>query len=193
MNKDVPDNQIDQEKILGLILYMRDNGVNFAFISGDHYAKDFLIPQCKKIFGNEKSDYLSVDKDPVPYMVMLNFAKMGRYKLPYYKPLEHELTNLTKDLATNYVDHPHNTNPNEPVWFKDCSDGVAGASFLLYTKEHVQYETMMIEKELDEVEIPDDGFFSSIGVEDDNDIQDELQMFKDSLYGEDSTYSELID
>ena len=181
MNKDVPDNQIDQEKILQLILYMRDNGVNFKFISGDHYAKDFLIPQCKKIFGNECSDYLSVDKDPIPYMVMLNFAKMGRYKLPYYKPLEHELLNLTKDLATNYVDHPNNTNPNEPVWFKDCSDGVAGASFLLYTKEHVQYETMMVEKETEKLEIPDDGFFSSIGYEEEEYDTDEYKAFEDGL------------
>ena len=189
MNKEVPDNQIDQEKILQLILYMRDNGVQFAFISGDHYAKDFLIPQCKKIFGNDHSEYLSVDKDPVPYMIMLNFAKMGRYKLPYYKPWEHELLNLTKDMATNYVDHPHNTNPSDPVWFKDCSDGVAGASFLLYTREHIQYETMMVEKELEKVDIPDDGFYSNISTQDENDIEDEMKLFEDSLYGEDSTYS----
>ena len=189
LNKEIPDNQIDQEKILQLILYMRDNGVNFAFISGDHYAKDFLIPQCKKIFGNDHSEYLSVDKDPVPYMILLNFAKMGRYKLPFYKPLEHELLNLIKDMATNYVDHPHNTDSNNPVWFKDCSDGLAGASFLIYTKEHIQYETMMIEKELEKVEIPDDGFYSSITTEEEKDIEDELKLFEDSLYGEDSSYS----
>lgn len=189
MNKDVPDNQIDQEKILQLILFMRDNGVNFAFISGDHYAKDFLIPQCKKIFGNEKSDYLSVDKDPVPYMVTLNFAKMGRYKLPYYKPLEHELVNLNKDMATNKVDHNNNPDPKNPIWFKDCSDGLAGASFLLYTREHVQYETMMIEKELEKADIPDDGFFSSISTEEEKDIEDELALFQESLYGEDESFS----
>ena len=193
MNKDIPDNQIDQEKILALILYMRDNGVKFAFISGDHYAKDFIIPQCKKIFGNDHSEYLSVDKDPIPYMVMLNFAKMGRYKLPYYKTWEHELINLTKDLATNYVDHPHNTNPNEPVWFKDCSDGVAGASFLLYTKEHIQYEQMMMDKELEKVEIPDDGFFSSIGTDDEQDIEDEMKLFQDSCLGEDFTVVDMSD
>lgn len=193
MNKDIPDNQIDQEKILALILYMRDNGVKFAFISGDHYAKDFLIPQCKKIFGNDHSEYLSVDKDPIPYMVMLNFAKMGRYKLPYYKTWEHELINLTKDLATNYVDHPHNTNPNEPVWFKDCSDGVAGASFLLYTKEHIQYEQMMMDKELEKVEIPDDGFFSSIGTDDEQEIEDEMKLFQDSCLGEDFTVIDMSD
>ena len=185
MNKSVPDNQIDQEKILQLILYMKDCGVNFAFISGDHYAKDFLIPQCKKIFGNEKSEYFSVDKDPVPYMMALNFAKMGRYKLPYYKPLEHELLNLNKDLATNKVDHNNNPDPNNPIWFKDCSDGFAGASFHIYTREHVQYETMMIEKELEKVEIKDDGFFSSISTEEEQDIEDELKMFTDGLYGED--------
>ena len=191
MNDSIPDNQIDQEKILQLILYMRDNGVNFAFISGDHYAKDFLIPQCKKIFGNDKSDYFSVDKDPIPYMVMLNFAKMGRYRFPFYKVWEHELLNLTKDLATNYVDHPHNTNPNNPIWFKDCSDGVAGASYLLYTREHIQYEAMMMEKELEKVDIPDDGFFSSIGTDDDTEIEDEMALFREGLYGEDSTYTPL--
>ena len=191
MNKDVPDNQIDQEKILQLLLYMRDNGVNFGFISGDHYSKDWLIPQCKKIFGNDKSDYFSVDKDPVPYMTMLNFAKLGRYKIPYYKPLEHELLNLNKDLATNKVDHNNNPNPNEPIWFKDCSDGVAGATFELSIREHIQYEQMMIEKELDKVEIPDDGFYSTIGTNEDNEIEDEMKLFTDGLYGEDSVYSEM--
>jgi hypothetical protein len=96
-------------------------------------------------------------------------------------------------MATNYVDHPNNTNPNEPVWFKDCSDGVAGASFLLYTKEHVQYEQMMMDKELEKVEIPDDGFFSSIGTEDEQDIEDELKLFQDSCLGEDFTVIDVSD
>lgn len=189
-NKSIPDNQIDQEKILALILYMKDNGVNFAFISGDHYAKDFLIPQCKKIFGNEKSDYLSVDKDPVPYMVLLNFAKMGRYSIPFYKPLEHELINLNKDLATNKVDHPNNTNSNDPVYFKDCSDGLAGASFHLYTREHVQYETWMMEKEAQKINIPDDGFYSTISTQEEKDIEDEMKLFTDGLYCEDCSYTD---
>ena len=193
MNKEVPDNQIDQEKILQLLLYMRDNGVHFAFISGDHYAKDYLIPQCKKIFGNDKSDYFSVDKDPVPYMTVLNFAKLGRYAIPYYKVLEHELVNLNKDMATNKVDHNNNPDPKNPIWFKDCSDGFAGASCHIYTREHVQYEQMMMEKELEKVEIPDDGFFSSIGVDDSSDIEDELKLFQDSCLGEDESYTLMND
>ena len=193
MNKDIPDNQIDQEKVLQLLLYMRDNGVNFAFISGDHYAKDFLIPQCKKIFGNDHSEYLSVDKDPVPAMTVLNFAKIGRYRLPYYKVLEHELINLNRDLATNKVDHNNNPNPNEPIWFKDCFDGLQGATFHIYTREHIQYEQMMMEKELEKVEIEDDGFFSSIGTDDMADVEDEMKLFTDGLYGEDEHYTVLED
>lgn len=193
MNKEIPDNQIDQEKVLQLLLYMRDNGVNFRFISGDHYARDFLIPQCKKIFGNDHSEYFSVDKDVIPAMTVLNFAKLGRYKLPYYKVLEHELVNLNKDLATNKVDHNHNPNPNNPIWFKDCFDGLQGATYHIYTREHVQYEQMMIEKELEKVEIPDDGFFSTIGTDEEGDIEDEMKLFTDSLYGEDENYTPLDD
>lgn len=193
MNKEIPDNQIDQEKVLQLLLYMRDNGVNFRFISGDHYAKDFLIPQCKKIFGNDHSEYFSVDKDVIPAMTVLNFAKLGRYRLPYYKPLEHELVNLNKDLATNKVDHNHNPDPNNPIWFKDCFDGLQGATYHIYTREHVQYEQMMIEKELEKVEIPDDGFFSTIGTDEESDIEDEMKLFTDSLYGEDESYTPLDD
>ena len=193
MNKEIPDNQIDQEKVLQLLLYMRDNGVNFRFISGDHYAKDFLIPQCKKIFGNDHSEYFSVDKDVIPAMTVLNFAKLGRYRLPYYKVLEHELVNLNKDLATNKVDHNHNPDPNNPIWFKDCFDGLQGATYHIYTREHVQYEQMMIEKELEKVEIPDDGFFSTIGTDEEGDIEDEMKLFTDSLYGEDESYTPLND
>ena len=193
MNKNVPDNQIDQEKILQLLLFMRDNGVNFAFISGDHYARDFLIPQCKKIFGNDKSDYFSVDTTPVPAMTVLNFAKIGRYKLPYYKILEHELVNLNKDLATNKVDHNNNPNPNDPIWFKDCFDGLQGATFHIYTREHVQYEQMMIEKETEKINIYDDGFFSSISTEEEKEIEDELALFTNDLYGEDDKYEYLED
>lgn len=193
MNKEIPDNQIDQEKILQLLLFMRDNGVNFKFISGDHYSKDWLIPQCKKIFGNDHSEYLSVDKDPVPYLTMLNLAKLDRYGLPYYKPLEHELVNLNRDLATNKVDHNHNPDGNNPIWFKDCSDGLAGATHNLYIREHIQYEQMMIEKELEKVEIPDDGFFSTISTDEEGDIEDEMKLFTDSLYGEDESYTPLDD
>lgn len=110
--------------------------------------------------------------------------KLKRYSIPYYKQLEYELSNLLYDRATGKVDHPHNTDPNHPVYFKDCSDCLAGATFHIYTREHVQYEMMIIEKETDKVEIPDDGFYSSIDITGtDDDVEDELALFQDGLYG----------
>ena len=124
-------------------------------------------------------------------MTVLNFAKLGRYRLPYYKVLEHELVNLNKDLATNKVDHNKNPNPNDPIWFKDCFDGLQGATYHIYTREHVQYEQMMMDKELEKVEIPDDGFFSTIGTDEEGDVEDEMKLFTDGLYGEDTTFTPL--
>ena len=61
------------------------------------------------------------------------------------------------------------------------------------SREHIQYEQMMMEKELEKVDVPDDGFFSSIGIDDSSDVEDELKLFTDSLYGEDESYTSLDD
>ena len=190
LNTEINDNQIDQEKILQLILYMRDNGVQFRKITGDHYAKDFLIPQCKKIFGNDYSDYYSVDVNPAAYLTVLNFMKLKRYSIPYYKQLDYELSNLLYDRATGKVDHPHNSDSNHPIYFKDCSDAFAGATEQIYLYEHVHYETMLIEKETERMDIPDDGFYSSIDYgSSDEEIEDEIAMFQNDLYGLDENYA----
>lgn len=188
MNKEIHDNQIDQEKILQLILFMRDSGVNIKFFTSDKYGKDFLIPQMKKIFGNDHADYFSVDVNPNAYLIMANFAKMGRYSVPYYKQLDYELTNLIYDRSTGKVDHPHNNDSNNPVYFKDCSDGFAGASFHIYTRENVQYEKMMIEKETEKLNIPDDGFFSTLSYEEEEEDVDKVLEFQNDLYGEDDNF-----
>ena len=46
---------------------------------------------------------------------------------------------------------------------------------------------------MEKVEIPDDGFFSTIGTDEEGDIEDEMKLFTDSLYGEDTTYTPLDD
>lgn len=181
MNKNIPDNQIDQEKILQLILYMRDQGVNFKFLSGDHYAKDFLIPQWKKAFGNDHADYYSVDLSPAAYLTMLNFMKLKRYSVPRYRQLEYELTNLQYDRASGKVDHPSNPNAAEPIYFKDCSDAFAGASFHIYTRENVRYEEMILEKEASKVQMESDGFYDDIGTESPTETEDWQAEFISSL------------
>ena len=181
LNEEIHDNQIDQEKILQLILYMRDNGVNFARITGDRYAKDFIIPQCKKIFGNDKADYFSVDTNPAAYITMLNFMKLKKYSIPYYKQLEYELEHLQYDRVSNKVDHPANSDSMHPIYFKDCSDGFAGATQQLYTMENVHYEQMIVEKETEKIKIPSDGFYESISLDEPEEVYDEIELFKQSL------------
>lgn len=188
MNKEIHDNQIDQEKILQLILYMKDMGVNIKYFTSDHYGKDWLVPQMKKIFGNDHSEYYSVDTNASAYLTMLNFAKIGRYALPYYKQLDYELQHLMYDRSTNKVDHPHNPNANEPIYFKDCADALAGATIGLYLREHIQYEEAIIEKETEKLDIPDDGFFSTLShVYEEEDV-DEIVEFQNNLYGEESDF-----
>jgi len=95
---------------------------------------------------------------------------------------------LMYDRSTNKVDHPHNPNSSEPIYFKDCSDGVAGASYHIYTRENVQYEQMMMEKETEKLDIPDDGFFSTLNhVYEEEDV-DEIAEFRNNLYGEESDF-----
>jgi len=189
LNPAIADNQIDQEKILQLLIYMRDNGVNLKYLSGDHYSRDFILPQVKRMWGNDHADYLSVDKDSVPYLTMLNFAKMGRYRIPYYKQLEYELTNLIYDRSTGKIDHPRNPNASKPVYFKDCSDALAGATFHIYTREGRHYEDIMMEKEQEKIDIPDDGFFSSISHDNVEEDIDEFEKFQNELMGNDVGYT----
>lgn len=193
LNPSIADNQIDQEKILQLLIFMRDNGVNMKFLSGDHYAKDFIIPQVKRMWGNDHADYLSVDKDSVAYLTMLNFAKMGRYSIPYYAQLEYELTNLIYDRSTGKIDHPKNPNASKPIYFKDCSDAFAGATFHIYTREGRHYEDLMMEKEQEKIVIPDDGFFSSINHDEVEEDIDTFKEFTDGLMGNDIGYSFMDD
>lgn len=177
---EMADNQIDQEKILQLILYLRDLGVKFKYITGDHYAKDFLIPQCKKIFGNECSDYFSVDTTTIPYLTTLNYMKKKMYVLPYYDELEYELSHLLFDRFTNTIDHPHNTDSKHPVYFKDCSDALAGASQHIYTREQIHYEDDAPKEQEEIDEEIDDGFYD--GLTDENeDYESDEEKFISSL------------
>lgn len=177
MDKTIPDNQIDQEKILALIIHMRDCGVNFKFLSGDHYAKDYLIPQWKKIFGNDKADYVSVDTTPTPYLNLLNLISMNRMSIPKYPLLEKELSELTYDRGSQKIDHPHNADPKKPVHSKDVADSLAGALQDLYIREHVSIEMEIVKKDIEKVDIPDDGFFN-VGT---CDTDEEVESFEEEL------------
>lgn len=176
INHDVPDNQIDQEKLLLLIKHLRDLGARIAFVSGDHYARDYLIPQCKLLLGNGCADYYSIDVSSQAFLTMLNYMKRGVYAVPHYGQLEYELQNLLYDRYTERVDHPHNTDGKHPVYFKDCADAFACASHHIYTMEAApepEHDTADDDGE------PSDGFYEDIGY--DTAMDDDDDRFMDSL------------
>ena len=107
--------------------------------------------------------------------------KLKRYSIPYYKPLEYELEHLQYDRAANKVDHPSNSDPNHPIYFKDCSDAFAGATQQIYVMENVHYEQMMIQKETERIEIPTDGFYENISTGEETDYTDEVEEFQNGL------------
>ena len=168
---------MDQEKIMQLILLLAEYGARIKKVTGDHYAKDYIIPQCTKRFGNECADYFSVDLNVTPHLTMLNYMKKNMYSMPYYERLDYELNHLLMDLFSNKVDHPHNADSKNPTYWKDCSDALAGASYHLYTMEQVEFSD--ITKEQEEIDLESDDFYSSISLDEDEldeELAEELEM-----------------
>lgn len=193
VNLDIPDNQTDQTKIWELILLLKNWGANIKLVTGDIWAKSYLIPQARQqeTFTGE---YYSVDTDDMAaYLTMQKYMKVELYSFPYYKQMETELTELQRDMNTGVIDHMNNPNPSKPTHFKDMTDAVAGASFHIYTRENISYEELIIQRGLEKVQdrVPSDGFYESISTDDDMEIEDEMKLFTDSLFGEDETYTEL--
>jgi hypothetical protein len=79
---------------------------------------------------------------------MLNFMKLGMYSLYDVPRLRYELENLVIDAYVGKVDHPPNTDPTNPMYFKDVSDSLAAASFQLAVFEDLSYEDMVTQDAL---------------------------------------------
>lgn len=182
IDKSKPENQVDQTKIWSLIMLLKDWGANIKLVTGDHYAKDYIIPQAKmqKDICGMTGEYYSADTDDmVAYLTMYNYMKVGMYSIPYYEQLEYELKNLQRDLGTGKIDHPHNKDSSNPVYFKDCSDAFAVASFHIYTRERVDYDTTKINRAVEKIK--SDGFYDDLL--DYSDEEDDVTMFEDNLLG----------
>ena len=183
-------NMADQTKVWELILLLRSWGVNIPLVTGDIWAKSYLIPQANMVDGM-KGEYYSVDTDNMAaYLTMQRYMKVGMYSIPYYGQLETELSELIRDGNTGIIDHMENPNGREPVHFKDLVDAFAGASFHLFTREDVSYDELVIQRGREAVHehVPDDGFFSSISHEDEDTYEDEMELFRKGLYGLENEY-----
>ena len=195
VNLDIPDNQTDQTKIWQLILLLYNWGANIRLVTGDIWAKSYLIPQCKawKVTHPESftGEYYSVDTDDMTaYLTMYNYMKVNLYSLPYYAQMETELKELEKNMQTGKIDHMNNPNPSKPTHFKDLIDGLAGSSFMLSIHENISYEEIQMQQGIEKQrsKIKSDGFYESITTDEMPDEIDEIELFKSELYGEDSSY-----
>jgi len=190
VNRNIPDNQTDQTKLWEVILLLKKWGANIKLVTGDIWAKSYIIPQAKQqeTFTGE---YYSVDTDDMAaYLTMYNYMKVGLYSIPYYQQMETELSELQRDMGTGKIDHMNNPNPSEPIHFKDVIDAFAGASFQLFTRENISYDDLIIQRGLEKVQdrIVSDNFYETISKDEEADIEDEMKLFETSLYGEDNDY-----
>jgi hypothetical protein len=181
LNRSWAGNEIDQVKLYGLVVALFRMGVNFRMVTCDGFSSDYIIQRCKMLLGNDHADRFSVDKNTAAHITMLNFMKLGMFRLYDLPLLRYELENLVYDPYVGKVDHPPNTDPANPVYWKDVSDSLAAASFQLAVFEDLSYEDMATQETLARAkavveeggEAPEDffgdlvegeDFFSDIGV-----------------------------
>lgn len=178
-NRSIPDNEIDQTKVFGILVALVKLGANIQYVSADFYASDYFIQQAKMLLGNDKAGRLSVDTTPAAYLNLLNFARKKMISLYPYKQLDYELTHLQYDRMTGKVDHPHNADSENPTFWKDVSDAVAGSVFHIMAREQISYEDQIIRdeasklKDLPQEEEDLEDFY--------NDLADDSEV---SFYGE---------
>ena len=144
-----PGNEIDLVKIMGLITHLHRLGVNIHMVTADGYSSDYIIQRCKLLLGNDKVERFSVDKTPTGHITMLNFMKLGMYRLYPIQRLQYELENLIYDPVAGKVDHPVNSDATNPVYYKDLSDSLAASSFELSVYENLSYEDLMVTSEVE--------------------------------------------
>jgi hypothetical protein len=149
LDRSKPGNEMDQVKLVGLITTLYRLGVNFRMISADGYSSEYMVSRFKLLLGNDRASRFSLDKTPAGYITMLNFMKLGLFRLYAVPRLQYELENLMWDSYQGKVDHPPNIDPSNPIYFKDVSDSLAGASFHLSVFEDISYENMSVQAEVE--------------------------------------------
>jgi hypothetical protein len=149
LDRSKPGNEIDQVKLVGLVTALYRMGVNFRMVSADGYSSEYVISRLKLLLGDGSTSRFSLDKTPAGYVTMLNFMKLDMYRLYFIPRLQYELESLVYDSYMGKVDHPPNADPVNPVYWKDVSDALAGASFHLSVFEDLSYESLTVQSEVE--------------------------------------------
>jgi hypothetical protein len=146
----IRDNQISQDKILELIQFLMENGVNIQYVSFDTYSSPSLIQKLRLLYGTAFCGKLSVE-EATPYLELLSLAKRGKVACYEYPLLRRELQQLVYNRVEGKVDHPHNptsTPTSDPVYSKDVSDALCGAVWNVVTHVDINFTQIDVDAKI---------------------------------------------
>ena len=129
---------IDYAKIRRLIFTLRQLGFWIRWVTLDSYQSE--DSRQRFIEARMKSKILSVDKKSMPYKVFRNAVYGGKFKMPVNRLLFEEMVNLDYDAFNDRVDHPVD-------FTKDCSDAVAGCTYMCLVDKVSPSEAFKEQKE----------------------------------------------
>lgn len=135
--------------IAKLLIWLRDQGYPIVLITGDKPATTSIIPELK--IAKFKTDYLSIDTDRSPYLVLKQRINAGEYIGVNNKILIKELYNVRDD--GKMIDHPLKFPNDGTKGSKDISDAIAGSFFSCFNKmapsampRQVEFAQKMVEE-----------------------------------------------
>lgn len=111
---------IPYRKLLELMIFFRNQGLNISSISTDTFQSLYL--QQELLQNGFNATIISVDKTPAAPLSFRKSLYEGRIDSIVNTLLEHEITELIENKQTGKVDHPIEGS-------KDVADGVIGAAY----------------------------------------------------------------
>lgn len=170
-DRTVPDNQISQDKVLDIILFLLGEGANIVYVSFDTHQSASIMQRLQLLYGSQFCGRLSVES-PGPYLELLALAKRGRVKCYDYPLLRKELSQLVYSRVEGRIDHPHNATAapsSAPTYSKDVADAFCGAVYSLRTHQECDFESADADARTAEAlakntqeAVADDDFYSDI-------------------------------
>lgn len=112
--------EIDFEKIVDFVLWLRDNGFTFKQVSFDQYQSRHSQTALRK--RGIESKYISVDTSDEPYIHLRGVYESGLIAMYEHQVLTRELSQLEHDITTRKVLKPSNGS-------KDVADALCGAVY----------------------------------------------------------------
>jgi hypothetical protein len=191
LDRRIPDNQISQDKLLRLIQYLVEEGLNIQYLTTDLFgAESAISQQLRLLYGPQFIGRLSVE-EAGPYIELLSLAKRGKVVCYDYSILRKELSQLIYNRLENRVDHPRNptsTPLGKPMYTKDVSDAFCGAVWNVITHVDISFDAQALQERIKRerernLMVGNDDFYSDILDQTDGQYETEKEVFNKSLLG----------